>query len=161
MHTIDQGEGGEQGDPLMPLLLALGQHGAPEAVQRTLRGDERLLAFLDDIYIITTPPRVGAGSGSSSSTHAFGCTGARHKSGMVLGSGLRRAMPLSRLPVLRTLEPWCGRDLICLSRIRASRCWEHHWATPSLSQHIWSGSRRNTECCWNESQQCKMYNVHG
>ena len=43
MHTIDQGEGGEQGDPLMPLLFALGQHGALEAVQRTLRGDERFV----------------------------------------------------------------------------------------------------------------------
>ena len=92
----------------MLLLLALGQHGALEAVQRSLRGDERLLAFLDDIYIITTQPRVG-----------------------VL---VARAMPLNRLPVLRTLEPWCGRDLTCLSRNRALRCWEHHWATLSLSQ---------------------------
>ena len=28
VHTIDQGEGGEQGDPFMPLLFSLGQHGA-------------------------------------------------------------------------------------------------------------------------------------
>ena len=26
VHTINQGEGGEQGDPLMPLLFAVGQH---------------------------------------------------------------------------------------------------------------------------------------
>ena len=49
MHTIDQGEGGEQGDPLMPLLFSLGQHGAKEAVQRRPRDDERMLAYLDDI----------------------------------------------------------------------------------------------------------------
>ena len=30
-HTV-QGEGGEQRDPLMPLLFALGQHGALQTV---------------------------------------------------------------------------------------------------------------------------------
>ena len=59
VHTIDQGEGGEQGDPLMPLLFSLGQHGALEAVQRSLRDGERMLAHLDDIYIVTSPDRVG------------------------------------------------------------------------------------------------------
>ena len=59
MHTIDQGEGGEQGDPLMPLLFSLGQHGALESVQRSLRDSERMLAYLDDIYIVTSPDRVG------------------------------------------------------------------------------------------------------
>ena len=55
VHTIDQGEGGEQGDPLMLLLFSLGQHGALEAVQRSLRDGERMLAYLDDIYIVTSP----------------------------------------------------------------------------------------------------------
>ena len=32
VHHIGQGEGGEQRDPLMPLLFALGQHGALQAV---------------------------------------------------------------------------------------------------------------------------------
>ena len=31
-HTIVQGEGGEQGDAMMPLLFAIGQHPALEAV---------------------------------------------------------------------------------------------------------------------------------
>ena len=35
-HTIVQGEGGEQGDAMMPLLFALGQHPALEAVKRHL-----------------------------------------------------------------------------------------------------------------------------
>ena len=54
VHTIDQGEGGEQGDPLMPLLFSLGQHGA-----LSLRDGERMLAYLDDIYIVTSLDRVG------------------------------------------------------------------------------------------------------
>ena len=33
VHEIVQGEGGEQGDPLMPALFALGQHSALVVVQ--------------------------------------------------------------------------------------------------------------------------------
>ena len=32
VHTIPQGEGGEQGDALMPLLFSVGQHSSLEAV---------------------------------------------------------------------------------------------------------------------------------
>ena len=35
-HVIEQGEGGEQGDPMMPLLFAVGQHAALHAVQSRL-----------------------------------------------------------------------------------------------------------------------------
>ena len=36
VQDIPQGEGGEQGDPLMPLLFALGLHGALSAVKARL-----------------------------------------------------------------------------------------------------------------------------
>ena len=52
------GEGGEQGDPLMPLLFALGQHKSLVEAQTRLSGNEKLLAFLDDIYIANMPDRV-------------------------------------------------------------------------------------------------------
>ena len=58
-HTVHQGEGGEQGDPLMPLLCWVGQHRALEAISRELLGSEKLLACLDDIYVIARPDRVG------------------------------------------------------------------------------------------------------
>ena len=59
-HTISQGEGGEQGDPLMPMHCSLGQHHALEAVNRSLRPGETLMAFLDDVYVVTPDPeRVG------------------------------------------------------------------------------------------------------
>ena len=45
VHHIPQGEGGEQDDPLMPLLCALGQHSALVAVSERLRDDEILFAF--------------------------------------------------------------------------------------------------------------------
>ena len=52
------GEGGEQGDALMPLLFFLGQNDALKAVQASLRSRERLFAFLDIIYIVCKPDPV-------------------------------------------------------------------------------------------------------
>ena len=57
-HEVLQGEGGEQGDPLMPALFALGLHQALVAVQAGLLPSERLLAFLDDIHVVCAPERV-------------------------------------------------------------------------------------------------------
>ena len=59
VHSIAQGEGGEKGDPIMPLLFAVGQHHALDTVSRSLREDEKLLAYLDDIYFCTEPNGVG------------------------------------------------------------------------------------------------------
>ena len=56
VHEICQGEGGEQGDPMMPMLYSLG-HRALLSVQAQLQTHERLLAFLDDIYVVTVPER--------------------------------------------------------------------------------------------------------
>ena len=55
LQHIAQGEGG---DPLMPLLFALGQHKSLVEAQARLSGNERLLAFFDDIYIASMPDRV-------------------------------------------------------------------------------------------------------
>ena len=37
VHQIEQGQGGEQGDPLMPLLFALGQHASLCATRDSLK----------------------------------------------------------------------------------------------------------------------------
>ena len=58
VHHVHQGEGGEQGDRLMPLLFSLGQHRALVAVQSKLKEDEKLFTFLDDVYVICRPARV-------------------------------------------------------------------------------------------------------
>ena len=72
-HEIRQGEGGEQGDALMPLLFSLGQHRALKAVARGLEEGERLFAFLDDLYVICRPARVQAGPPN----HGAGVVGPR------------------------------------------------------------------------------------
>jgi hypothetical protein len=56
-HVVTQAEGGEQGDPLMPALYALGQHPALEAVRPQLLPGEPLFAFLDDVYVLCKPER--------------------------------------------------------------------------------------------------------
>lgn len=63
---IDQGDGGEQGDPLMPALFALGQHAALVSSDQKLQElmaektdwvadffKPLLFAFLDDLYVVT------------------------------------------------------------------------------------------------------------
>ena len=59
-HEIWQGEGGEQGDPLMPALYACGQHQALVHVSEQLLDSERLFAFMDDVYVCCGPDRVEA-----------------------------------------------------------------------------------------------------
>ena len=59
VHNIHQAEGGEQGYALMPLFFALGQHAAFVAVQSQFIAG-KLVALLDDIYVVTRPERIGA-----------------------------------------------------------------------------------------------------
>ena len=58
VHDVQQGEGGEQGDALMPALFALGQHKALVTLQLRWTPQELLFAFLDDIYVVCSPDRV-------------------------------------------------------------------------------------------------------
>ena len=52
-HEITQKAGGEQGDPLMPALYALGQHAALVEVNETLHENEHIFAYLDDTYVLS------------------------------------------------------------------------------------------------------------
>ena len=58
VHSIPQGEGGEQGDAMMPLLYALGQHAAVTSITSKLEDSEKIFAFLDNIYVVCKPHRV-------------------------------------------------------------------------------------------------------
>ena len=60
VHEIPQVEGGEQGDALMPALFCLGLHDALNAAKIQLRPGEELVAFLDDIYLVTEKNRARA-----------------------------------------------------------------------------------------------------
>ena len=80
LHEIRQHEGGEQRDPLMPLLFSLAIHNAfNEAKQEMLDGEE-LFAFLDDVYIVSSPERTrhfvqfGGGEVVVCGRHTTNCT---------------------------------------------------------------------------------------
>ena len=52
VQDIPQGEGGDQGDPLMPLLFSLAMHPSLVSTGDLLGEGEKLFAFLDDVYLI-------------------------------------------------------------------------------------------------------------
>ena len=56
-HWIPQGEGGEQGCPLMPALFALAQHDALVRASEEMLPDEYVFSFLDDLYIVASKAR--------------------------------------------------------------------------------------------------------
>ena len=56
VQHIQQGEGGEQGDPLVPLLFCLAQHHALVAANERLEAGEHLSAYLDDLYTSCEDP---------------------------------------------------------------------------------------------------------
>ena len=57
-HFVEQAEGGEQGDPLMPILFSLGIHDVLQMIQEQLHDGEFVFAFLDDIYVVAKPHRI-------------------------------------------------------------------------------------------------------
>ena len=61
-HRIHQAEGGEQGDPLMPLLLSLGIHDSLCEVRNRMRPEDTLFAYLDDVYVSSPPIRTRDGT---------------------------------------------------------------------------------------------------
>ena len=56
-RDVAQGEGCEQGDALAPALFALGQHDALQKAAEALHPDDSLVAFLDDLSVVTMPSR--------------------------------------------------------------------------------------------------------
>lgn len=52
VHEILQGDGGEQGDALMPGLFCLALRSALDEIQQALPAGATILAYLDDIYVI-------------------------------------------------------------------------------------------------------------
>ena len=143
VHRIPQGEGGEQGDALMPLLFAVGQHSALEEASAQLLPGEHLFAFHDDIYMVTMPERVGAVCAiveEQLRTRAWiRIHGGKTKSGIVVERGPRFAMCWSALPESRIHKPWCGEGPTYHVINKELRCWEHRLVT-SISLRSTSGT---------------------
>ena len=164
VHEIPQGEGGEQGDPLMPALFALGQHQAPEAIQESLQPSQTLMAFLDDVYV-TTPPERTATVEQSVEVNLW--THARIQANQGKTQVWKRC---------RERPPDCD-DLFSELTGHPTTCGvETHHCPPinraSLSSALlsvvrillrlsWLRRPRSTESCWRGSQRCPISNVRG
>ena len=109
-HTIAQGEGCEQGDALAPALFALGQHAGLLAAATQLQPGETLAAYLDDLYILTSPARARTCLDAvSRAVHAH--------SGIAANPGQDPGLPPGRWPpTTRHQRPWPG----CLAWRRAA-----------------------------------------
>ena len=51
-HIIHQGDGGEQGDALMPALFCTTLKPALVEIQSRLRGTDIVVGYLDDVYVV-------------------------------------------------------------------------------------------------------------
>ena len=154
IHTIHQGEGGEQGDALMPLLFSLGQQRALRAIAGQLKDGERLFAFLDDLYVSCQPARVAEihrvmrielWTHSKISIH-HGKTKLWNKAG-ILPSGTDHDVLLERIPAVPDLQAawlllsYCAsaRANFALRTVRPARLWH---SSPSCSHDSRCGSGR-------------------
>ena len=120
-HRIVQAEGGEQGDPLMPLLFSLAVHDSLQEVKSLLDPRDVLLAFLDDVCVVSQDPdRVR-------DAYDLLATGCRHKLAFASTLG-RHACGTEHLCAPTEWPSW---DLLFGTRW-ASECWGLQWGRRHL-----------------------------
>ena len=139
VHHIQQGEGGEQGDPLMPLLVCLAQHPALVAANERLDAGEHLFAYLDDLYTSCEDPDRTAKptvhwDRNSRDTRTFPSTMGRPRCGTVEVVSPQVVQHSTGLHVRWMKEEWCGEETqLCPLSNRASESWGHQKGTPTSS----------------------------
>ena len=113
-HMIPQGEGGEQGDPLMPFLFSLGQHSALEVVQEDLHDSEFLFAMTRTLQPLHTESEMCTSQWMRicGFIPASASTAARRRCGMQSTTDQSFATRWRSLPAGHTPRPvWRGSDL--------------------------------------------------
>ena len=165
VHHMEQGEGGEQGDPLMSLLFALGHHAALCAIANSLGADDRLMAFLDDVYVVTFPEslRDGCGSVHKSCGHipGFASMKAKLRCGTRDENVQNSVMCANISPKSQIQELECGEVRGCQPVNRASECWGPHWVTRTSWKPICVLASKTTNFFWTGSQKCLTCSQHG
>ena len=114
-HMIPQGEGGEQGDPLMPFLFSLGQHSALEVVQEDLHDSEFLFAMTRTLQPLHTESEMCTSQWMRicGFVPASASTAARRRCGMQSTTDQSFATRWRSLPAGHTPRPvWRGSDLL-------------------------------------------------
>ena len=157
VHKIPLGEGGEQGDPMMPLLYFLGQHCALEAINREMGANQHLMAFLDDIFLVTMPQDgsrscdrtrevVGALVHQSPRGQDQSLESRRHQT-----SGMQR-VGANRKNSAPTHLVWRGSDIPTVDQ--GIRVLGTHWDTQITWPGIYKGWNKSSRLSWTESHPC-------
>ena len=167
VHHIVQGEGGKQGDPLMPLLFCLGQHAALVAVAERLEVGERLFAFLDDLYVISSPER-------SVEVHDLlrrncGATLRSVYTKVKRASGTEEALSQPVVRSWRKLQGSQTQERVGCGEAAMTPGWKNKgspsWALQLAGQSLWSmhspGSPSVRASCSRKSQKLRICSVHG
>ncbi|CAE7715571.1 unnamed protein product, partial [Symbiodinium sp. KB8] len=160
VHDITQAEGVEQSDPPAPGLDVLGPHDSLVAASASLWPDERLAAFLDDLYVVTVPERaapllrvvtgdVERGAGVVGKTQVFNADGGDAPPGVDVldpdvwcgpgeGDDWAAARQVAFLP-----PSLGGLSLLAAERVSPAACWAA-WAdaVPVLRQRYLEAAAR-------------------
>ena len=120
-HEIAQGEGGEQGNPPMPALYALGQNPALLQAHAASTPGEDLYGYLDDIYVTCQPERAGP---------AFAALG----TALWERANIRAHLRMTRAWNAAGEEPSALLD--ALPAAARADAWAGRWARPPAQQGI-------------------------
>ena len=148
-HTILQGEGGEQEDPLMLLSHSLGQHSALEATQEEFTEDECLLAYLN---VVSPDPDRASHVYAILQRHLYSHTGSGQRDA-TCWRGLRRRR-------IWKLEFGGGEGLIYHQNDKESSCWAR-WGIRLSSKRIWNERLRNSARCWHGFHLWEIWSLRG
>ena len=147
VHNIEQSEGVERGDPLTPLLFALGQHTALSAIDNFLGAEDRRQAFVDEVYIVrvygTAHSRIRIHEGK---TQLWNSGGERPE--------FFERSNVSPKPWTKTLK--CGEDWGCQPENRASECWRLRWGTLISWKAVCTHASKTTKFCWTGSRSARF-----
>ena len=132
MHTINQGEGGEQGDPLMPQLFAVGQHLALVATQERLEANEWIFANSSTTSTFSPSRRewcclCSLAGGNCSGMPTFGSMAGKHTSGMTPVLSHPFVKPSSALQRRLIRRHECGVVQTSLHTVKGFVSWVLLW----------------------------------
>ena len=112
----------------------MGQHQALQVVQESLQPAETLMAFLDDVCVLSNPNKISEKAqwnANSGTMPGFRSTTERRKSGTGQGSGQPIATICSSWQTVNPTK--CGgRTPHCRSTNRVSPFWEFFWEHPAF-----------------------------
>ena len=150
---------------LMSALYALGQHSAVVAVQESMQPTERLMAFLDDIYLVSQPERTAVARrelGGTTIVDTVRDPAGRTQIWNKSGDAHQVVKSSSRQQESQTPKQRCGKVTRVYRRTgKESSSWVRRQGMHiSLPENCWP-RQRSTQFCSAEFSLCRISSVHG